>query len=266
MMHSLISLQEYLLFKASQHHEVVSSPPFTTFFHTTDSSEDTNYAIPNISGNSHLPDDLAKLQAMFKEHDRKPRLEFIEEVFPHLSPILHSAGWSKVEQSQMMICLPETYRPAPEVLGLAITTLSHESGIEEIREGLDTNILGFDPLAERATLQEAEEFRQSLILSWAFTARLYNQPVAAGIFTEIHEGLTELVGITTLEPFRRRGIAVALTAYMTQIAFQQGATRVFLIAANKQAGRAYERVGFQPQATQVVYEVSASGEYCDITV
>jgi hypothetical protein len=46
---SLISLQEYLRFKARQHHEVVSSPPFTLFLHTTDSSEDTNYAIPDAS-------------------------------------------------------------------------------------------------------------------------------------------------------------------------------------------------------------------------
>lgn len=265
-MHSLISFQEYLRFKASQHHEVVSSPPFTAFFSITDSSEDANYALPNISGNGYLPDDLARLQAMFKEHDRKPRLEFVEEVFPHLSPILHSAGWSKIEQSQVMICVPETYQSTPEILGLEITTLSHESEIEEIREGLDTNILGFDPLAERATLQDAEEFRQNLILSRAFTARLYDHPVAAGMFTEIHEELTELVGITTLESFRRRGIAAALTAYMTQVAFQQGATLVFLIAANAQAGRVYERVGFRPHATQVVYEIEASSGSSDIIV
>jgi predicted GNAT family acetyltransferase len=78
------------------------------------------------------------------------------------------------------------------------------------------------------------------------------------MFTEIHEGVTELVGITTLSPFRRRGIAAALTAYMTLIAFQQGATLVFLIAANAQAGRVYERAGFLPCATRVIYEVSAS--------
>ncbi|WP_169460861.1 GNAT family N-acetyltransferase [Ktedonobacter racemifer] len=172
-------------------------------------------------------------------------------------PILRSSGWSKVERSQVMICTPETYRLAPEVLGLAITTLSHKSRVEEICEGLDTNALGFDPQAERATIHEAEEFRSSLFLSRAFTARLHGQPVGAGMFTEIYEGLTEHVGITTLEPFRRRGIAAALTAYMTLRAFQQGATLVFLIAANARAGRVYERVGFRPHATRVVYEVSA---------
>jgi predicted GNAT family acetyltransferase len=166
----------------------------------------------------------------------------------------------KVEQSQVMICTPETYRSAPDVSGLAIITLSHESRVEEIWEGLDTNILGFDPQAQRATLQEAEEFRQGLMLSRAFTARLHEQPVGAGMFTDIQEGLTELVGITTLSPFRRRGIAAALTASMTHRAFRQGAILVFLIAANEQAGRIYEHVGFRPHATRVVYEVSVSSE------
>src|SRR5579884_2027233 len=132
MMHFLINLHAYLHFKASQHHTLVSSPPFTAFFHATDSSKDSNYALPNICENIDLPGSLARLQAIFKEHDRKPRLVFIEDAFPHLSPFLRSAGWSKIEQSQVMTCVPETYRSAPEALGLAITILSHDSGIEEI--------------------------------------------------------------------------------------------------------------------------------------
>ena len=129
--------------------------------------------------------------------------------------------------------------------------------MEEICERLDTNALGFDPQAERATTQEAEKFRQELILSRAFTARLDEQPVGAGMFTEIHEGLTELVGITTLKRFRRRGIAATLTAYMTQIAVRQGATLTFLVASDEQAGRVYER-GFRGFGTLMTYELSAS--------
>lgn len=255
---SLISLQEYLRFKARQQHEVISSSPFTLFFHATDASSESNYAIPDASESSEFQNSLMRLQTIFTERIRKPCLQFLEEVFSHLVPVLRSSGWTKVEQSQVMICTSETYRSAPEVLGLAITTLSSKSSIEEICEGLDTNALGFDPKAERATTHEAAEFRQNLILSRAFTARLQEKPVGAGMFTDIYEGLTELVGITTLEPFRRRGIATALTAYITQIAFQQGATCVFLIAVNEQAGRVYERVGFLPCATLAVYETPVS--------
>lgn len=257
---SLIDLQEYSRFKARQHHEVIASPPFTLFLRSSDSSEDSNYAIPDVLGNSDLSDSLMRLQTVFTAHDRRPRLQFIEEAFPPLAPALSTAGWLRIEQSPVMICTPETYQPAPTIRGLTITTLSHESAVHTICESLDTNSLGFDPQAQQATLQDAEQFRQELIHSRAFTAYLDEQPVSAGMFTDIHEGLTELVGITTLEPFRRRGIASALTAYMTHIAFSQGATLVFLSAANEQAGRIYERVGFRPYATRVVYKVSGEDQ------
>ena len=81
--------------------------------------------------------------------------------------------------------------------------------------------------------------------------------IGAGKFTEIHQGWTELGGITTLSPFRRRGIAAVVTAFLTQEAFRQGATRAFLLAG-KQASRVYERVGFLPSATLMVYEASPS--------
>jgi predicted GNAT family acetyltransferase len=74
------------------------------------------------------------------------------------------------------------------------------------------------------------------------------------MFTTISDnGVTELVGITTLGPFRRRGIAASLTAYMTDQALAHGATTVFLTAANEPAGRVYERVGFRFEGTKVVY-------------
>ena len=51
---SLISLQEYLHFKAHQHHEIVFSPSFTLFLHPTDSGEDANYALPDPLGSTLL--------------------------------------------------------------------------------------------------------------------------------------------------------------------------------------------------------------------
>ena len=72
---SLISLQDYLCFEARQRHEVVSSPPFTLFFDTTDSSTESNYAIPDASGSSDLRGGLPRLQTIFTGHARKPCLQ-----------------------------------------------------------------------------------------------------------------------------------------------------------------------------------------------
>jgi predicted GNAT family acetyltransferase len=94
------------------------------------------------------------------------------------------------------------------------------------------------------TRQEIEVFRQSLVTARSFTARWDGEGVAAGMFTEIEEGVTELAGITTLEPYRRCGIASALTATITEAAFDHGAGITFLIAASSAASRVYQRVGY----------------------
>jgi predicted GNAT family acetyltransferase len=109
-----------------------------------------------------------------------------------------------------------------------------------------------------ATDEQAESFRQSLTTSRGFTARLEGQAVGAGMFDVIHEGITELVGITTLAPFRRRGIATFLTAFATHIAFAQGAKAAFLVPENEQAGRVYERVGYRLHGNVVVYTIEAT--------
>jgi len=232
---------------------MISLPPFTLFFHAISASTEYNFALLDTSASGDLQDALTRLPTPFTERQRKPCVQFIEEVFPQLTPLLRSAGWTEEARSRMMLCTPETYQYVPDMPGLAIITLTQESSLEEIREGLDTNALGFDPHAEAATIQQAEAFREDLVLSQAFTARLDGQSVAAGMFTSIHDGLTELVGITTLEPFRRRGIAAALTAYITQAAFREGAAQVFLTAEDENAGRVYERVGFRPCATLAAY-------------
>jgi predicted GNAT family acetyltransferase len=251
---SLTRLQEYLHFNARQHLEAISSPPFTLFLHPTDPGSEINYALPNTSeSNGDLQESLTHLQTIFAEHDRRPTLRFIAEIFPQFLSPLASSGWFERERLQIMICTPATFRSAPAVFGLSIITLSHESSLQEIREGLDANVLGFDPQAQRATEEDAKTFREQLIASRAFTAYLHDQPVGAGMFTHIHEGCTELVGITTLSAFRRRGVGTSLTASMTQSAFTQGVALVFLIAANEQASHVYERVGFRPAATLLEY-------------
>jgi predicted GNAT family acetyltransferase len=73
------------------------------------------------------------------------------------------------------------------------------------------------------------------------------------MYTSPEGSVTELTGIATLDRFRGRGIATALTAYMTHSAFTQGCDLVFLTTANPIARRAYERAGFQPVGMVLTY-------------
>jgi ribosomal protein S18 acetylase RimI-like enzyme len=101
---------------------------------------------------------------------------------------------------------------------------------------------------------EVMQFRQELTQACAFSAQLNGRPAGAGMFVAPYDGLTELTGITTLAPFRRQGIASALTAAAAQTAFAQGIEAVFLSAATEEAGRIYERLGFQPAGALLTFE------------
>ena len=86
-----------------------------------------------------------------------------------------------------------------------------------------------------------------------FVAWLGLQPVGVGAYTVPLDEFTELVGIATLPEYRRQGIAGAVTAEMTRIAFQEGVSTAFLTAADDDASRVYQRSGFHRVGTGLAY-------------
>ena len=77
--------------------------------------------------------------------------------------------------------------------------------------------------------------------------------MGAAITTEPLNGLTELCGLCTLEPFRRRGVATSLAAAAVREAFTRGLEAAFLTAADETSGRVTSRVGFLPYAVMLSY-------------
>jgi ribosomal protein S18 acetylase RimI-like enzyme len=192
---------------------------------------------------------IARLQAYYNSiaasqpDSRAPIVKPLPPADPTLSPtaeLLHTA---------ILACTPATFRPSAHVPGLEFTVLSDQSTIAEIQEGLNANALGFDPAAALATEAEALAFRAELIASRAFTAKLGGRPVGAGMFTPPIEGIAELAGITTLAPYRERGIGAAVTSEIAQVAFAHGVGTAILRTDNPVAFRVYQRIGFRPVAS-----------------
>jgi len=251
-------LQAYLRHSAHRQYDAASVPPFTLFFHPTDVLVYFNYAIPDeptpSAPGQNLRQPLATLRATFAARDRQPRFEFIQEFAPNLAPVLRAAGFAEQARQQLMLCTPGTYHPPTPVAGLTITPLTDNSPLADAQDFLTTQRQGFDPAdPTTATEPQAEQWLQELQTSAAFLARLNGRPVGAGMFTEPFDAITEVVGIATREPFRRRGVGTALTARAVQAAFAQGATIACLTAADERAGRLYERAGFRPYATMLAY-------------
>jgi GNAT superfamily N-acetyltransferase len=251
---SIARLQAYLRNSAGQQYESVSVPCFTLFFHPTETLTFFNYAIPDAPRCGAVGPSLSLLRDEFVARGRRPRIEFIQEYAPGLVPALRAAGFAEEARQPLMVCTAETYRLAPEVVGLTIDPLTNSATLSAVQEYLTIQRRGFDARSTQvATQGEAEQFRRIMGGGRAFVARLAGEPVGVGMYTTPLDGVTEVVGLVTLEPWRRRGIATALTGLAVQRALQAGVDVVCLTTADERAGRVYERVGFVGYATMLAY-------------
>ncbi len=249
----IVRLQAYLRHSAGQQYECVPMPPFMLFFHPTDPLTFFNYAIPDAPPFDNLETALPALRREFLARGRLPRFEFIEECAPQLAPALRATGFTEEARQSLMVCTAETYKAAPDVPVLTTSELTTEATLNEVQTFLTCQRRGFDAQADAATEDEARHFLRTIGAGRAFVAWLDGQPVGAGVLSAPFDRVTEVAGLATLEPFRRGGIATALTALAVRRALEHGVELVCLTAANEQAGRVYERAGFARCATMLAY-------------
>jgi GNAT superfamily N-acetyltransferase len=81
---------------------------------------------------------------------------------------------------------------------------------------------------------------------FAVLARVDGVVAGGGMALDVARETTEIVGIAVAEPFRRRGIAGAVTAELARLAFAAGARTAFLTPGDDTAQRVYTRAGFAP--------------------
>jgi len=248
-------LQAYFRHSARRRYECASVPPFTVFFHPEDPLKYFNYAIPDDprpGDSSNVSEALGQVRSLFAERGRSARFEFIEEYAPGLSPVLQAERFAEESRRCLMVCTPTSVRSVPPVPDLIIIPVTQESVLRNARSLVVVQHRGFDP-DEPAILREgeAEGFLERLGGGSAFLARLDGQPVGAGMYTEPLDGVVEVVGVTALKAFRRRGIASAVVAQAVEDAFARGVRIACLTAENERVGLVYRRVGFQVVASML---------------
>lgn len=251
-------LQAYMRKVAQLQYQTISVPPFSLFLHPNEAFKFFNYAIPDyVIGNkpgSALAEPLTQLRKIFRQNDRLPRFEFIDEFDPYLASILTGNGFIEESRLQLMVCSPNSFRPVEQPAGLKISRLTSASRTEDIRDYLLTQQRGFEPeKLEVPSAEQVELKRPSLDSNRNYLAHLNGQPASAGLYTFPSDKLTEVAGIATLEAFRRQGLGSYLTSVLVREAFNEGVTLAFLTAADARAGRVYERLGFQPFATMLAF-------------
>jgi GNAT superfamily N-acetyltransferase len=255
-------VQQYMIH--SQLRPALQVGPFSVHLHPADDAVEKNVAMPGRREIAELRNWLEPLEEAFATHGRVPAIEWLEGYASQLSGTLRELGFREYHQQILLICTTTMLGTVSPIPGLSFIEITDASPIPDVRENLDVNEFGFDPSGARpATDEQAREFRATLGAARAFTARLAGQATSAGMYTAPHLGVTQLMGITTLEAFRGQGLAGALTARMTATALKCGCDLVFLTTDNPAARRAYELVGFQPLGAVLTYVAGdmATGEH-----
>lgn len=234
--------------------KVVDAAPFHVCLGGGESKPDSSVAVP-CQRTIESDDDLLHMEDAFWQHRQSPRIQFLDRYSPTLTALLGQNGYELIGEEMVLACTADSIRPAPKMPGLTTLVLSGDSSLADVKDGLQqTSQLGFNPFATRMLDTDAEMFRKTLVTGQAFVLRLDKNPVAAGMFKEIHDGLTQAVGLTTLENYRRQGFAAYLTGYMTKYAFSRHVDTVFLTTSVDGTENVYRRVGFNPCATLLTFK------------
>ncbi|MBL8113723.1 MAG: GNAT family N-acetyltransferase [Acidobacteria bacterium] len=238
-------IQSYLREIARSQYRVEHVPPFTAFLHPTDALVHFNYAIPDagpLAGDLQTP--LRELSAVFAARGRTPRFEFVEACAPGLAEALAANGFTEELRALLMTATADTARPLT-VPGLAIEVLDRAADPDQVRPLLDLQREVFGAGGEPASRADARRALDVLGDGAILAGRLHGALVSVAFLQPSRDGLAEVAGVATLETFRRRGIAGALTSAALSRAFERGVTLALLSAASEAAGRVYAGAGFE---------------------
>jgi GNAT superfamily N-acetyltransferase len=238
-----VPIQQSVVANLSSRPAPVAVGPFVIGLDPTTTSPHINYATPR-PGTAITAADVTALVAAFRAADRTPRLEYVISCAPGLEALLTAAGFVVEARHTYLLCVPGTLKTPP--------ALDH---FELHQPSTDT---------QRAALISAQNdaFGGDAVASEADVARLRRQQDAGGVavMAVTDDGtcaggggavpptgaVSEVAGIAVRTPYRRQGLAGAITAEITRQLFSTGADIAWLEAAGEESGRVYERVGYRP--------------------
>jgi GNAT superfamily N-acetyltransferase len=195
---------------------------------------------------------LTKLRSSFKKRKVALEIQYNEEVFPKVGKWLEAGGLKLLERNPLMSCRPESFKPFPLPAEVHLTQLSAAATPAEL-EAFQTirwtdggEIERPAPPVERLRADMARA-NSVFLLAW-----LEWEPAGTGVSHAL-KGAAEIVGVVTRKDRRRRGVAAAITSELVRRHFANGGDFAFLDAANEEAARVYERLGFSRFGANLVY-------------
>jgi len=236
------NIQQYLRAITTRGRDTERIGPFLATFSRSSANPFLNYAIPDDDAEPSAHE-VEQLSRAYEGRGLHPRLEYITTCAPRVEAPLVAAGFVVEGRLALMACrfgderellVPpgiELVRPQSDGELFDLRTMQHEAyGDPEPPnkgdvEGVAANLRA-GGMAVLARVQETRE------------------PVGAGEYTPALHGFSELTSVAVRTPFRRRGIAAAMTAWLLRVAFDAGVVVSFLMAEEAEE-RIYTRAGFR---------------------
>jgi ribosomal protein S18 acetylase RimI-like enzyme len=194
---------------------------------------------------------VTKLKSTFKKRSVPLEIEFNEAAFPKMGAWLEGAGLKLAERTPLMACRPQAFKPfASEEVHItpltASSTAAELEAFQTIRWTDGGEVKRSVPPADRLVAEMARP-NSVFLLAW-----LDWEAAGTGVSHAL-KGAAEIVGVVTKKEKRRRGIAAAVTSELMRRHFANGGEFVFLDAANADAARVYERLGFSRFGENLIY-------------
>jgi ribosomal protein S18 acetylase RimI-like enzyme/uncharacterized damage-inducible protein DinB len=216
--------------------------PFTVHFDKHTANVWRNYAVPDIGASPTAPDVVA-LVDLFAGRDRTPRLEYVPQSAPDVEPALVAAGFTAEFRSPVFGCAQgeaSALQP-PEGITFALVTAD-----TDLLDAIRVQHAAYDepaPAGENDVRRLAALNARGGIVVLARDATT-GEPVGSGLCEHPTDGVSELAAIGVTEPYRRRGIGSAMTAFLARAMHERGAELVWLEREPHVEDRMYELAGF----------------------
>jgi len=232
-------VQRYLRASIQQGRNTLRAGPFLASFSPPSRNPYFNYAIPD-DGAEPTAADVAALIEAYESRALRPRLEYLTSCAPGVEAPLLAAGFSVEGRLALMLAAANDV-DAPVPPGIELVRPATPDELRGLRQVQHEAYDDPEPVDDAAI----DRLRRNLASgAGAVLARTSEgDPVGAGEFTPPIEGVSEITSIAVREPYRRRGIAAAVTSWLLRGARKAGGSTPFLMA-NEAEERIYARVGF----------------------
>jgi ribosomal protein S18 acetylase RimI-like enzyme len=202
-------------------------------------------------------DDVAAVRARQRDLGVREAFEWVHETTPSLAGAAAAAGLGVLRVPLLALDAAE-WTPAPEPDGVSVRMLGADDpalagaqgaielafaaeGMGADDAGPEERDLAVAKLGDLGFLRD--RLRRGLTAMAA--AESGAEGTLGGGSHQLVGDVSEVTGVGTLPAARRRGVGGAVTARLVEHALERGADVVFLSAADDEAARMYERLGFR---------------------